>query len=98
MSINHKPLQEEIALYLILDLFANKEALPTDIVDYLASFHETKTITVTETIKEKVVEIVKEMKLNEETGVEEEVEVEKSKMVPKEVSSCNELLKLSVNL
>ena len=86
MSINHKPLQEEIALYLILDLFANKEALPTDIVDYLASFHETKTITVTETIKEKVVEIVKEMKLNEETGVEEEVEVEKSKMVPKEVS------------
>lgn len=86
MSINHKPLQEEIALYLILDLFANKEALPTDIVDYLASFHETKIITVTETIKEKVVEIVKEMKLNEETGLEEEIEVEKSKMVPKKVS------------
>jgi len=86
MSINHKPLQEEIALYLILDLFANKEALPTDIVDYLASFHETKTITVIETIKEKVVEIVKEMKLNEETGLEEEIEVEKSKMVPKKVS------------
>lgn len=86
MSINHKPLQEEIALYLILDLFADKEALPAEIVEYLASFHETKTITVTETIKEKVVEIVKEMKLNEETGVEEEIEVEKSKMVPKQVS------------
>ena len=86
LSINHKPLQEETALYLILDLFADKEKLPTDIVDYLASFHSTKTITVQETIKEKVVEIVKEMKVNEETGEEEEVEVEKSKMVPKKVS------------
>ncbi|QSZ40945.1 NADH-quinone oxidoreductase subunit G [Sulfurimonas aquatica] len=86
LSINHKPLQEETALYLILDLFADKEKLPTDIVDYLASFHSTKTVTVTETIKEKVVEIVKEMKVNEETGEEEEVEVEKSKMVPKKVS------------
>ena len=86
LSINHKPLQEETALYLILDLFADKSKLPTDIVDYLASFHSTKTITVTETVKEKVVEIVKEMKKNEETGEEEEVEVEKSKMVPKKVS------------
>ncbi len=85
MSISHKPLQEEIALYLILDLFGDKEKLPSEIVDYLASFHSTKTITVTETIKEKVVEIVKEMKLNEETGEEEEVEVEKSKMLPKKV-------------
>ncbi len=86
MSISHKPLQEEIALYLILDLFGDKENLPSEIVDYLASFHSSKTITVTETIKEKVVEIVKEMKLNEETGEEEEVEIEKSKMVPKKVS------------
>jgi len=86
MSIAHKPLQEEAALYLLLDLFADKEALPSEIVEYLASFHSTKTITVEETIKEKVVEIVKEMKLNEETGLEEEVEVEKSKMVPKKVS------------
>jgi len=86
LSINHKPLQEETILYLILDLFADKEQLPSEIVDYLASFHSMKTITVTETIKEKVVEIVKEMKLNKETGEEEEVEVEKSKMVPKKVS------------
>ena len=86
VSINHKPLQEETALYLVLDLFADKEKLPTDIVEYLASFHSTKTVTVTETIKEKVIEMVKEMKVNEETGEEEEVEVEKSKMVPKKVS------------
>ena len=86
LSINHQPLQEETVLHLILDLFGDKEQLPSDLVDYLASFHSMKTVTVTETIKEKVVEIVKEMKVNEETGEEEEVEVEKSKMVPKKVS------------
>ncbi len=86
MSINHAPLQEEAALYLILDLFADKEKLPASVTQYLASFHSMKTITVEETIKEKVVEMVKEMKVNEETGEEEEVEVEKSKMVPKKVS------------
>jgi len=86
LSINHKPLQEETALYLVLDLFADKEKLPTDIVEYLASFHSTKTITVEETIKEKIVEIVKEIKVNEESGEEEEVEIEKSKMVTKKVS------------
>ncbi len=86
MSVTHAPLQEEAVLYLILDLFANKSKLPSNVVDYLASFHSTKTVTVTETIKEKVIEIVKEMKVNEETGEEEEIEVEKSKMVPKKVS------------
>ena len=86
MTLQHAPLQEEVALYLLLDLFGDKEKLPTEIVSYLASFHSEKTITVEETIKEKVVEIVKEMKINEETGEEEEVEVEKSKMVAKKVS------------
>jgi len=85
MAINHAPMQEEAVMYLILDLFAKKDALPADLSEYLASFHSTKTITVTETVKEKVVEIVKEMKVNEETGEEEEIEVEKSKMVPKKV-------------
>jgi len=86
MTVEHAPLQEEVALYLVLDLFADKSKLPTDIVEYLASFHSEKTITVEETIREKVVEIVKEMKVNEETGEEEEIEVEKSTMVPKKVS------------
>ena len=84
--VKHDVGVEEAVMYLILDLFANKETLPKDVADYIASFHSLKTITVEETIKEKVVEIVKEMKLNEETGEEEEVEVEKSKMVPKKVS------------
>ncbi len=86
MTVEHAPLQEEIALYLLLDLFADKAQLPTDIVEYLASFHSEKTITVEEVVKEKVVEVVKEMKLNEESGEEEEIEVEKSKMVSKKVS------------
>jgi len=86
MTVTHAPLQEEAALYLVLDLFADKEKLPKDIVKYLASFHSEKTVTVTETIKEKVIEKVIEKKVNEETGEEEEVEVEKSKMVPKKVS------------
>ncbi|MDY0122312.1 MAG: NADH-quinone oxidoreductase subunit G [Sulfurimonas sp.] len=86
MSVTHAPLQEEAVLYLILDLFADKSKLPAQVVAYLASFHSQKTITVEETVKEKVVEMVKEMKLNEETGQEEEVEVEKSSMVSKKVS------------
>ena len=86
MSINHAPLQEEAVLYLLLDLFADKSKLPASVVEYIASFHSEKTITVEETIKEKVVEIVKVKKVNEETGEEEEVEEEKSTMVPKKVS------------
>jgi NADH-quinone oxidoreductase subunit G len=86
MTMYHAPLQEEAVLYLILDLFADKEKLPSDIVSYLASFHATKTITVEEIIKEEITEIVKVMKKNEETGEEEEVEEEKKKMVPKKVS------------
>ncbi|MFA6196013.1 MAG: NADH-quinone oxidoreductase subunit G [Sulfurimonas sp.] len=86
VSIKHKPLQEEAVLYLLLDLFADKEKLPSEISEYLKTFHFTKTITVEETIKETIIEIVKTMKMNEETGLEEEVEEEKSKIVPKKIS------------
>ena len=86
MTVTHAPLQEEVALYLVLDLFGDKEKMPKDMSKYLASFHSEKTVTVTETIKEKVVEKVIEKKVNKETGEEEEVEVEKTKMVPKKVS------------
>ena len=86
MTMYHAPLQEEVVLYLILDLFADKEKLPSEVVDYLASFHSKKTITVEEIIKEEITEIVKVMKKNEESGEEEEVEEEKRKMVPKKIS------------
>ena len=86
VSINHAPLQEEAVMYLILDLFGDKEAMPKAVVDYLAGFHSAKTVTVEETIKEKVVETVTKTVKNEETGEEEEVTEEVSKMVPKKVS------------
>ena len=85
MTVEHAPLQEEVALYLVLDLFGDKEKVPADVTKYLSTFHSDKTVTVTETIKEEVIEMVKEIKVNEETGEEEEVEVEKKKMVPKKV-------------
>lgn len=86
MTMYHAPLQEEVVLYLILDLFADKEKLPSETVEYLASFHSKKTVTVEEIIKEEITEIVKVMKKNEESGEEEEVEEEKKKMVPKKIS------------
>lgn len=86
MTMYHAPLQEEIVLYLILDLFADKEKLPSEIVEYLASFHTKKTITVEEIIKEEITEIVKVMKINEESGEEEEIEEEKKKIVPKKIT------------
>jgi NADH-quinone oxidoreductase subunit G len=86
MSINHAPMMEEAVMYLLLDLFGDKEKLPSELTEYLSSFHSMKTVTVEETIKEKVVEKVMVKKVNEETGEEEEVEEEKTKMVPKKVS------------
>jgi NADH-quinone oxidoreductase subunit G len=82
----HKPMREETVMYLMLDLFGDKEKMPSDVTEYLATFHSLKTVTVEETIKEKVVEKVMVKKVNEETGEEEEVEEEKTKMVPKKVS------------
>ncbi len=73
----HKPGQEELALYLILDLFGEKEKLPKAVADFIERFHETRTKTVTETVMETVTETVKD----EETGEEKEV----SKKVPKKV-------------
>ncbi len=84
-TIYHKPLQEEAVLYLLLDLFGDKEKLPKEIVDYLASFHSTVTETQKEVVKEKVTEVVKVKKVDEETGEEKEVEEEQTKMVNKTI-------------
>ena len=86
LGIEHAPLREEAVLYLMLDLFGDKEKMPAELNDYLAGFHSTRTVTVEETVKEKVVEQVTVKKVNEETGEEEEVVEEKTKMVPKKVS------------
>jgi len=79
---NHKVGLEEAALYLVLDLFADKEKLPLEVKDYIESFKKSST----KTIKEKEVKTVKEMVLNEETGEEEEVSKKVTEMVEKEIT------------
>ena len=78
----HKVGLEEAALYLVLDLFADKDKLPTEVKDYIESFHKSET----KTIKEKVEKTVKEMVLNVETGEEEEVTKKVKEMVEKEIT------------
>ncbi len=85
MSIYHAPLQEETVLYLILDLFADKEKLPQEIVNYLEGFHSTKTVVVTESIKEELIESITKIVVDEETGEEKEVTEDVKKMVAKKV-------------
>jgi len=86
MSVEHAPMMEEAVMYLLLDLFGDKAAMPAALNDYLAGFHATKSVTVEETIKEEVVETVTKTVKNEETGEEEEVTEEVKKMVPKKIS------------
>ncbi len=78
----HKVGLEEAALYLILDLFADKEKLPADVKEYIESFKSTETRTITE----KVDKTVTEMVLNEETGEEEEVSKKVKETVEKEIT------------
>lgn len=85
-QINHAPMMEEAALYLLLDLFGDKAHIPSAITEYLATFHSTKTVTVEETVDEKVTETVVKKVLNEESGIEEEVSEEVTKTVKKKVS------------
>jgi len=79
---NHKVGLEEAALYLVLDLFADKDKLPSDVKEYIESFRKSET----KTIKEKELKTVKEMVLNEETGEEEEVSKKVTEMVEKEIT------------
>ncbi|MDO9206733.1 MAG: NADH-quinone oxidoreductase subunit G [Sulfuricurvum sp.] len=98
-QINYAPLREETALYLMLDLFGDKVAMPSTVTDYLSTFHSLKTVTIEETVDEKVTETVTKKVLNEETGLEEEVSEQVTKTVKKKVSKevevdSNRLLEL----
>ncbi len=81
-SFIHKAGLEEAALYLILDLFADKEKLPSEVKEYIESFKNTET----RTVKEQVMKTVKEMVVNEETGEEEEVSKKVKETVEKEIT------------
>ena len=90
-SIYHDVGLEELALYLVIDLFADKDKLPQEIVDYLASFHSTTTKTVTETVMEDVTQSV----VDEETGESKEVVKKVPKKVEKEIEvEINRLFEL----
>lgn len=81
-SFVHKAGLEEAALYLVLDLFADKDKLPEDVKEYIESFKSSET----RTVKEQVMKTVKEMVLNEETGEEEEVSKKVKETVEKEIT------------
>ena len=78
----HKVGLEEAALYLILDLFADKAQLPADVKEYIESFKSTST----KTIKEKVMKDVTETVIDEETGESKEVTKKVPEMVEKEIT------------
>jgi NADH-quinone oxidoreductase subunit G len=78
----HKPGLEEAALYLVLDLFADKEKLPEEVKEYLASFKTTEK----KTVKEKVMKDVTETVVDEETGESKEVTKKIPEMVEKEIT------------
>ena len=78
----HKVGLEEAALYLILDLFADKEQLPEDVKTYIDSFKSSAT----KTVKEKVMKDVTETVIDEETGESKEVSKKVPEMVEKEIT------------
>ncbi|NWF67030.1 MAG: NADH-quinone oxidoreductase subunit G [Campylobacterales bacterium] len=75
-EININCYSEEALLLFLIDKFANKEKLPSDLVEFLNSQKEKITKSVTEIIKEDVIE-----KVVDENGVEKEVK----KSVPKKI-------------
>ena len=81
-SFIHKAGLEEAVLYIILDLFAEKEKLPTDVKEYIESFKSSEN----RIVKEQVMKTVKEMVVNEETGEEEEISKKVKETVEKEIS------------
>jgi len=78
---NHKPGDEEYAMLLILDLFADKDKLPDDIKTKLDASKEKRV----KTVIEKVMEDVTETVVDKETGEEKEVTKKVPKNVEKEV-------------
>jgi len=87
----HKPGLEEIVLYLLLDLFADKDKLPNEVKEYIDSFKNSETIT----IQEEVMKEVTQMQKDEETGEEKEVTKKVPEMLDKEITTkTNRLVEL----
>ncbi len=88
-TFTHKPGLEEVILYLLLDLFADKEKLTKKTNDYLESFHSVSKKTIEETIMQEHIENVvdkdsgetKEVVKKIPKKVEKEVEVDKNQLI-----------------
>jgi NADH-quinone oxidoreductase subunit G len=83
LTLIHKVGTQEAILYLLLDLFGKE--LPSNVSEYLATFHTKTKKTIKESIKENIKEIVKKVIVDEESGEEKEIEEEVVKVVTKEV-------------
>ncbi|NOX16499.1 MAG: NADH-quinone oxidoreductase subunit G [Epsilonproteobacteria bacterium] len=81
LCVNHEAGVEESILYLMLDLFGDKDKMPKSVIKYLKTFHKTVKKTITEVVKEQVKEMVKD----EQSGEEKEVIKTVSKNVEKEI-------------
>jgi NADH-quinone oxidoreductase subunit G len=91
LSVTHKIGAEEAIVYLLLDLFGDKEAMPKVILEYLATFHTIEKKTIQESVKEEIKEMVKD----EESGEEKEVVKTIAKMVDTEIEvDTNALVEL----
>ena len=91
LSVTHRVGAEEAIAYLLLDLFGDKESMPKNMTEYLSHFHtSTKKI-----IQDSIVEEIKEMVRDEETGEEKEVTTSITKLIDKEVEiDANSLVEL----
>jgi NADH-quinone oxidoreductase subunit G len=78
MQIENKPGSEEAVLYLLLDLFGNKEELPKEIIKILDGFKETNVILEKKTVVKKEIKDDEEIEIKEE--IEEEVEITVNKL------------------
>ncbi len=97
LCINHEAGVEESILYLLLDLFGDKEKMPKSVVNYLKSFHKTTKKTITEVIKEQVKEIVKDEKSGEEKEVIKTISKNVEKEIEVDINSLYEVVGLEDN-
>ncbi len=82
-SFTHKVGLEEVALYLVLDLFADREKLPKEVLEYIESFKSTEKKTITESVMKTVKETVdgKEVTKKVKENVEKEITVTVNNLV-----------------
>jgi len=85
LALVNKAGTEEIVMWLLLDLFADRSKLPADYVRFLEGMDYKYTKTITEKVKKKIEEVITEQ-ITDENGVTSEVQKTVSKEVEETVS------------